>query len=278
MHRHSPTGLPSRCCRSPFEISLIRRQRPDNVDACGHFHQAVAAIASKGWTEEALREARAQLQSALALNPPFGLGRAHFALLRALALNIGIIEASDALSADALEAAEHALAQHDGDSQVLGYAGCALADLGQQDRAVEILERVLALDPSNAQAHVALGATLALQGDRASGIEKVRSGMRISPRDRRLGFWGWFLGLTLLRDGRAEEALHEARTSAARDTRLHLSRVLQAGVLQSLGRSAEAHEAFSAARQLRPLLSREEMLASDGAALVLLIEPLWGRA
>lgn len=74
----------------------------------------------------------------------------------------------------------------------------------------------------NAQAHVALGATQALRGDKAAGIERMRYGMRISPRDRRLGFWGWLVGLTLLSAGRAQEALQEARTGATRDPRLYL--------------------------------------------------------
>ena len=40
------------------EIARVRRQRPENQDAWAHYHQAVGAIALKGWGEDALAEAR----------------------------------------------------------------------------------------------------------------------------------------------------------------------------------------------------------------------------
>ena len=58
------------------------------------------------------------------------------------------------------------------------------------------------MDPSNAQAEVALGAALALLGDRDAGIARMRHGIKLSPRDRMLGFWGWALGLFLLHANR----------------------------------------------------------------------------
>ena len=38
----------------------------------------------------------------------------------------------------------------------------------------------------------------------------MRHGIKLSPRDRRLAFWGWALGVLLLRANRADEALDEA--------------------------------------------------------------------
>jgi hypothetical protein len=43
----------------------------------------------------------------------------------------------------------------------------------------------------NAQAQVALGAALALSGDLDGGIARMKQGIKLSPRDRRLAFWGW---------------------------------------------------------------------------------------
>ena len=137
------------------------------------------------------------------------------------------------------------------------------------------MQRSLEIDPSNAQAHVALGATHALLGQLDAGIERMRYGMRISPRDRRLGFWGWALAVFLLRAGRAEAALQEARTSAGRDSRLHLARVLEAAVLQSLGRSDEARDALAAARHIRAVLTLNEVALSHGRRIAKQIEPLW---
>lgn len=67
------------------QAAYIRRQRPDNLDAWAHYHQAVGAIAFQGWTEDAVGEARSQLRASVAVDPAFGLGHAQSALLTALA-------------------------------------------------------------------------------------------------------------------------------------------------------------------------------------------------
>lgn len=257
------------------EIALIRRQRPENVDAWDCYRQALGAIAIKGWTEESMNEARSHYRRAYTIDPNFALARAHFALLTALGRNTGLIPPSQTLVDEAREAAEQAIQDDDGSSEVLGFAGCALSDLGQHDRGVEILERALQIDPSNAQAHVALGATQALLGQLDAGLERMRYGMRISPRDRRLGFWGWALSGFLLRAGRSEEALQEACASAGRDTKLHLARIMETAALQALGRFEEARSALDGARRLRPHLSIEEVARSHGRRVAKQIEALW---
>jgi TolB-like protein/Tfp pilus assembly protein PilF len=258
------------------EIMLIRRRHPDNVDAWGHYHRAIGALGLKGWNEAALAEARQEFAQALAIDPDFALAAAHQALITGLGVATGLVDAGDAECEAAARAAEHALQIEESSSQVLGYAGCALAELGQTQRGAEILQQALLLDPSNAQAQVALGATQALQGQWVVGIERMRHGMRISPRDRRLGFWGWALGMFLLRAGQAEQALAEARASALRDTRLYLPRVLEAAALMFLGRSPEAHEAFDAARRLRPSLTAAEIERSHGTEVLRLLSSLPG--
>ena len=257
------------------EITLIRRRRPEDVDAWGHYHQAVGAISLKGWTEGAIAEALAGLERARAIDPGFALAWAFSSLITVLAMTTGLSPASAATADAACRAAEQALLLDDGDSQALGYAGCTLSDLGQRERGAEILQLALAIDPSNAQAHVALGTTRALLGQWKLGIETLRHGMRISPRDRRLGFWGWALAQCLLRAGRTEEALAEARASAGRDARLHLPRIIEAAALQALGRADEARIALTVACRLRPGLSPTEVQRVHGRHVARQIASLW---
>ncbi|MDH4050593.1 MAG: hypothetical protein OEU93_03385 [Rubrivivax sp.] len=257
------------------EIALIRRTRPDSVDAWAHYHQGVGAIAMKGWTAEALRESRSQFELAFDADPGFALARAHCALVTALGLIHNLVPRSSELVAEATSQAERAIADDDGSSEVLGLAGCALTELGHGERGMDVLERAVALDPSNAQAHVAVGAALAISGDREAGIARMRHGMQISPRDRRLGFWGYVLGSFELRAGRADIALEEARASIRRDPRLFLSRVLEAACLAALGRAAEASHALGAALSLRPQLSLVEIATSHGKRFAASLAPHW---
>ena len=257
------------------EIDLIRRLRPENLDAWAHYHLGVGAIAMKGWTEEAMQQARAQFRLAFEADPGFALARAHFALITALGINNHLVPHTTAALEEAADQAELAISDDDGSSEVLGLAGCALIDIGQQERGMEILERAVAIDPSNAQAHVAMGAALSVLGERDAGIDRMKHGMRISPRDRRLGFWGWAVGAFMLRAGRVDDALQEAQASTGRDPKLFLARILEAACLMALTREAEARRALAAARKLRPQLSLTEIAASHGKRVASSLASLW---
>jgi tetratricopeptide (TPR) repeat protein len=257
------------------EVAVIRRQRPNNVDAWGCYHQAIDALAGHGWNEQAVAAAQDFQRRALELDGGFALARAHLALLLALEQTTGLIEHSVQRAQEALAAAEMAIADDPGSSDVLGLAGCALADLGHHQRGADILQQACEIDPSNAQSQVALGAALAMLGDSDQALAHIRHGIKLSPRDRRLGFWGWSLGLALLHANRADEALEQARIAARRDPRLHLPLVLEAATQATLGRTDLAREALVSARRIRPKLTLREIEISHGPRAVRILADAW---
>jgi adenylate cyclase len=260
------------------EIAVIRRQRPENIGAWGCYHQAGGALAANGWNARSVQEARGFLRQALELDANFALARAQLALLMALAQNTALIEPSKSLYEEAVAAAELAIADDGGSSEVLGYAGCAISDLGDANRGAEILKEAVELDPSNAQAQVALGAALALSGDLDGGIARMKQGIRLSPRDRRLGFWGWALGGFLMRAKRPDEALEEAKLAARRDPRLFLPPVLETLAHVALGQIDAAKISLISARRLRPELTLREIEISHGRRAVKALADLWTEA
>ena len=257
------------------EIIMIRRQRPENVDAWGCYHQAAGSLGGTGWNEHAVLAAQNFLQRALEIDGDFALARAQLALLSALAQSTGLVEHSAKYTQEALAAAEMAIADDPGSSEVLGYAGCALSDLGQTERGAEILRQAVEIDPSNAQAEVALGAALSLLGDFDAGIAHMRHGIKLSPRDRRLAFWGWLLGVFLLRYGQTEKALEEARISARRDPRFYLPSILEAAAQATMGRMEQARTALAFARRIRPTLTPHEIQRSHGKRAAQVLSDIW---
>jgi adenylate cyclase len=257
------------------EVAVIRRQRPNNVDAWGCYHQAIDALAAHGWNEQAVAAAQDFQRRALELDGAFALARAHRALLLALAQTTGLVEHSAERAQEALAAAEMAIADDPGSSDVLGLAGCALSDLGHHQRGAEILQQACEIDPSNAQSQVALGAALAIMGDLDAGIAYMRHGIKLSPRDKRLGFWGWSLGLALLHAKQADEALEQARIAARRDPRLHLPLILEAAAQATLGRTVLARAALMSARRIRPKLSLREIEISHGPRAARILAAAW---
>ena len=137
-------------------------------------------------------------------------------------------------------------------STVLGFAGCALADLGHIARGIGILERAIDSDPSNAQAWVALGAAMIRGGKVRKGVEMLRHGMRLSPLDNRLAYWGTNLAYTLYRLRKTEEALEEARQACRRDDKNYMARVVLGLIALESGLESEARAAIADALRIRP--------------------------
>jgi len=259
------------------EVALIRRRHDANPNAWSCFRQGAGLISLKGWSEETLTQATALLRQATTLDPDFALARAQLALFLSLGARLGLVADGAAAVTEARTEAERAVEIDHDTSEVLGYAGCALAELGDVQRGSEILERAIENDPSNAQAWVALGSSLCfLEKSGDVGLEKLRHGMRLSPRDHRLGFWGTFYALALARHRRLTEAHEEIRAACRRDPQFYVARIVLAFTAAGLGSKEEAIAALREARRLRPRLSLEEIQLFVGRSGAALLAPLWG--
>jgi adenylate cyclase len=257
------------------ELTLIQRQRPDNLDAWSRYRQAFGAIALNGWNEESLAKAIKHLRAAIALDPDFALAHAMVALLGAINANMSFAEDGSAARQQALLDAETSVSLDPNASEVLGYAGCALSDIGEFARGREWLERAIELDPSNAQAHVALGAAQVQLRELEAGIKTMQHGIRLSPRDAKLPFWGMVLAAGLARADRLQEALAESLNSCRRDGRLYGARVIAAFVLLRLGREREARAMMTEARRIRAALNIEEIQHFFGRYIARDLAAIW---
>jgi TolB-like protein len=235
------------------ELSTLRQRRPVDLGAWALYRQAHATLALRGWSEATFHEAADLLRQAITRDPELAFAHAYLALTLALGHLIGLVTDESTL-AEASAAAEKAIALDAQDSDVLGYAGCAFADMGEYPRGIGLMRRAVELDPSNAQAHAALGAALLRTGD-LQGIEEMRYGMRISPRDTRLAAWGGLFAALLLGNGRTTEAIEVAEFACRCDDKIYLPRVVLAVARLEAGDEEGARAAIDDARRVRPQLS-----------------------
>jgi DNA-binding SARP family transcriptional activator len=217
-----------------------------------------SVLFSRGWSQEAVVEAIDLYRQAVSLDPALALARAQKALIIALASRWGLIGGTE-LYQEARQDAERALAMEPNKSDVLGYAGCAIADLGDPRRAIPILERAVQENAGNAQAWAALGATQLLLRQVEEGVESLRRGLRISPTDYRRSVWQTALAGGLARLKRHDEAVEVAQAACRSDVNFAPARIVLAGALMKLGRESEAGRALAEARRLRPRLSVAEV-------------------
>jgi adenylate cyclase len=257
------------------ELSIIRSRRTDSFDAWSHFRQAAGTISVHGWSEETVAESLEQLRQAISIDANFALARALLALLSAFGANLSLVEDFEAATETARVEAERSIAIDPNASDVLGFAGCAFADIGELERGHELLLRAIELDPSNAQAYIALGAAQARLGRFDDSIRNLQYGMRSSPKDFRLTFWSMILANALAQAGRIDEALEVASSASRRDGRLYSARIVAAWALTRLNRHDEARSVLAEARRIRPPLSLDEIRRFFGHNTAADLAPVW---
>ena len=234
------------------EFTRLRRHHPSNLDAWELYQRAHSQLSLKGWGKETFEESIHLLREALTLEPDFALAHAYLSLLLAVSHMFQLSKESPPLDEQAVDEAEKAINLDSHDSSVLGYVGCALADIGHTRRALELLKQAVEYDPSNAQAWAALGVAQIRGRKVRQGVESLRHGIRISPLDTRLAYWGTILANALFRLGERQQALEEAQNACRRHDKFANSRVVLAMILLSENRENEAIAAIEEAKRLAP--------------------------
>jgi len=241
------------------EQTRLRRRHPSNLDAWELYHQAHSKLSLNGWGKETFEESIHLLREAISLDPDFALAHAYLSLLLAVSHMFQLSVESPPLDEQAIDEAEKAIGLDSHDSSVLGYVGCALADIGHTHRALELLNQAVEYDPSNAQAWAALGVAQIRGRKVRQGVESLRHGIAISPMDTRLAYWGTILANALFRLGETQQALEEAQNACRRHDRFSNSRVVLAMILLKENRKQEAIAAIDEAKRLSPDLCADNV-------------------
>jgi adenylate cyclase len=255
------------------EFELIRRRPPADMAAWDYYLQARGILSLRGWHESTFAEGAELYRKAIALDPDFAPAHAGLSLLLAIGHMIGYVAEPD----EALTEADQALALDSDSSEVLGFAGCALTDIGRghATRGIELLEKAIERNPSNAQAWVALGAAQLTNRQPEQAIESLEHGLRISPRDSLLAVWGSIYAVALGFVGRLDDAIEQARVACRRDDKLHNSRVVLSALLVNADRLEEAASALAEARRIRPQLSPREVRGIVGGRYAKAMQKIW---
>jgi DNA-binding winged helix-turn-helix (wHTH) protein/tetratricopeptide (TPR) repeat protein len=229
--------------------------------------EASGVMALKGWHQDTFQEAAALLRRSSQQDPAFALAPAYLSLILALGHRVGLLGEREQTQAEAVAAAERALQLENMDSAVLGFAGCALADLGLVYRALPILRKAVELNPANAQAWAALGSAYLIDKQPVLAIQHLTHGIDLSPLDSRLAIWGALLALALMLAGDLDAAQAQAELACQRDDRTYLSRVVYAAVLLNRKHPQAALQALADAYRIKPDLSDAEIDALISANL-----------
>ncbi len=240
------------------------RAAPGDPSARELYLQASAMLALNGWHHQSFQEAAGLLRRSRGLDPDFALAPAALSLVMGFGQRVGLMVDPDQARSEALDAAERALALDSQDATVLGFAGCALADIGHLERGTAILHNAVEIQPANGQAWAALGAACLALGKVDDAIRHLTHGIGISPLDSRLSIWGAILATAWLAAGDLDAALHHAELACQRNDRTYMPRVVLAAVHLQRGDPGRSRRALDDARRIHPGLSAPQIVALVG--------------
>jgi DNA-binding winged helix-turn-helix (wHTH) protein/tetratricopeptide (TPR) repeat protein len=213
------------------------------------FLEASSILALKGWHPDSFTTAAELLRRSRKLDPNFALAPAYLALVTGLGNRIGLSGDREKSRLETLDAAERALELDSMDSTVLGFVGCALADIGYP------------------QAWAALGSACLLTQRVEEAVRHLIRGIKLSPLDSRLSIWGAILALGLMESKDLEGALREGELACQRDHRSHVPRVVVAGIRLLRHEPELARQAMKDAYRIKPDLAPAQVFALLGRDL-----------
>ena len=239
----------------------------DDPGSRQYYLQASTLLATRGWHRDNFLEAAGLLEQSRKFDPGFALAPAYLSLILALGHRVGLLSRTNETRLNAIAAAETAMELDNMDSTVLGFSGCALADIGELNRAFDILNNAIELNPSNAQAWTALGSAYLLKHDPGPAIEHLTHGIKISPLDTRLSIWQAVLALAYMQAHDIDKAKENAEMACQRDDKTYLPRVVLAAAHVTQRKLEPATSALLEARRIKPDLSKQEIQGVVGKTL-----------
>jgi tetratricopeptide (TPR) repeat protein len=229
------------------EALRAMRERPNNLDA--------ADLVMRGWAilysnprKAAFHDALTLFERALALDPQnvSALIGLNASLIWRVNLNWSDDRAGDIARAE--EAIDRALTLQPHNSTALHQKGWVLHAKGQWGPAFAKAVAVIAEDHNNADAYAAAGFRKMYLGRSEDGFKGIETALRLSPRDRLVPSWQYFMCRLHANLAQWEQAIEWCGKSTAADPQYWLSFV---GLAAANAWAGHMKEALDAAAQLQ---------------------------
>jgi tetratricopeptide (TPR) repeat protein len=155
----------------------------------------------------------------------------------------------------AVELAQKALSLDESDAQSHSLLGFVYSRMGQYEKAIAAGERSIELAPNGATYHYSFGQTLCFAGKIDEGIAQLNQGIRLNPFPAYYYFLN--LGICNVQKGQYEKALTEFKKALQRSPNSIFNNILIAANYALLDRQAEAEAAAQKALEIKPNFSIE---------------------
>jgi TolB-like protein len=240
------------------EIGRRRQDRPDRLDAYDLLLRAYAL--EHEFTAEGMAAALDCLRQALAIDLNYASAMAAAAYCHAQRHFQGWAPQDDAVRAEALRLAWHAVELAPNDAQVLWMAAFAVWNMAQEgrERARELFGRSLLINPNSAMALTLAGWIETMSGNQGAGREMIARARRLNPRDPRGWLMSGAMAIVAVIEEDYAEAVRWAERALAQNRRFAVALRVLAVALVKIGQRERA------ARVVQELVAIEPGLTISG--------------
>jgi len=236
------------------ERARVEKRGTENLDAYDCFLRGRQLF----WqiSREAIGQAQALFEEAVALDAAFPLAHAYLAFTHSVQyVNRWSADPEGSLQR-AQELVDRALTLDPTEAEAHYVQGIIhLWHQKDPDQAIADAERAIALDPGFARGYGSLGAALHYAGRSEEAVERLARMARLDPHHP--AQYQHFLAQSLFALGRFEDAVRASQARLARQPHSDVSRVLLAACYGHLGRAEEARAEWEEALRINPDYSIE---------------------
>jgi len=224
--------------------------------------------ALRGWwhlwkfNKKAFAEARKWFQQSIERDSTWSVGHSGLAAAKMFALFLENRSLESEELSDVESDARRAIAIDPSDAIAhIAVGACASYRL-DIDAALESVNRALKLNPSFAMAHYTKGTILIYGGQPKIGLQSIRNAIQLSPHDLYLSGWLLDTGMAYYFLGRYEQSVAECKKVLQLQPRWTAAMALNAASLSRLGNRHEAGELFAQVKVLIPDFRLEGLRAA----------------
>jgi adenylate cyclase len=258
---------------------------PHTLSAWEAVQRASFYRGAEGNSEEETNQSIEELRSAVENEPDYAYAHSMLAwILHYRAIN-GL---SDNPGADFREAAPHlkkGLSLAPDDPFNLSICGGAFGYVGEFEKAEQLCQRALAIDPHFADAYFNLGSIYTLTGrfeEADAALDRVEE---MAPKGPMSRYYDWYRSMVRASEGQFEEAARLQRATIDRSPSYTTPYLHLAISLAELGRSTEASETLGRVLEVNPRLTPDRARVAVGAhpdpdirrRRIELLEELWSK-
>jgi len=245
------------------EIGMAERRRPENLTAYDFFLRAMHQFHLT--SREGMAEATRLTRRALELDPRFGRAAALAAYCHAANVLWDYAIDPQFERNEANRLLRLALSVDDGDPDTLAWSGFTSAYMvGDCERAIEIAERAVALNPNSFHAWNGNGWVCRVAGRLQEALSSFERAIRMSPSDPWLHSTLSGMGYVLIELGRFEDAIAAGKKAEHQNPLFSPAHRCLASAFAHLGCDAEAHKAAARLLEVEPGFTISAWIARGG--------------